>query len=335
MVSSTSAPQRINNDPKRGTVLVTAIEEKVRWTPNETHIRYPAPDWEVDGYRTLTWGQFGDSVNKVAHWLDEKLGKANGNDAVSYFGPNDLRYAVLWPAVIKTGRKLMVTDGRVTGEGLNTLLEAAKCNVWISAEDDPNGPPASLPPSVNRIVLPTIEWCLDASGHEDYPYEKTWDEAKWDEILIIHTSGTTGVPKPIRHTNGWHACYRERELSNRHWPRGTHYDAHMGKAALSSCPPQWLGGLVHYVTLPVYLDTVCIIPPPDCTFFSPEVFTKLVKMNSVDGIVCPPHTIEQLFAEPDTKQLLKELQFIVYLGAALSKCSQMSCLRRTTNSTSF
>jgi len=315
----TSAPQRANDDPKRGTVLVTAIEEKVQWSPNQTYMRYPMPNWEVDGYRTLTFAQYGDSINKVAHWLDEKLGKATENDTVAYLGPNDLRYAVLWPAMIKTGRKLLVLDGRVTDDGLNALLNATKANVWIYAEDDPKGPPASISPSLKQIPLPAVQWCLDASGHSHYPYEKTWDEAKWDEILIIHTSGTTGLPKPIYHTNGWHACFKERAISKRHFPRGITYDAWIGTNVLSSCPPQWLAGITQHVNFPVYHDTVCIIPPADSTAFPPGVFKKLLRFNTVDGILCPPHTVVQLYAEAETQQLLKELQYIVYAGAALGK----------------
>ena len=30
-----------------------------------------------------------------------------------------------------------------------------------------------------------------------YLYEKTFEEARQDPIMIVHTSGTTGMPKPI------------------------------------------------------------------------------------------------------------------------------------------
>ena len=30
-----------------------------------------------------------------------------------------------------------------------------------------------------------------------YPYTKTWEEAKYDDVLIVHTSGSTRASKPI------------------------------------------------------------------------------------------------------------------------------------------
>ncbi|KAL5377980.1 hypothetical protein DPSP01_009426 [Paraphaeosphaeria sporulosa] len=104
MMSMLKKLVRINNDLKKGTVLVTAIEKKI----------YPTPNWEVDGYKSLTYGQYGDSIEKVAHWLDTQLSKATATNTVAYLGPNDLRNAILWPAVVKTGRKLMIPDGRGT-----------------------------------------------------------------------------------------------------------------------------------------------------------------------------------------------------------------------------
>lgn len=35
-----------------------------------------------------------------------------------------------------------------------------------------------------------------------YPYDKTFDEARQDPFVVMHTSGSTGLPKPIRVPNG-------------------------------------------------------------------------------------------------------------------------------------
>jgi acyl-CoA synthetase (AMP-forming)/AMP-acid ligase II len=94
----------MSTNTEQGTLLVTSIEEKTRWFSNHTVFRYPSPNWEKDGYRSLTWVQWNDAINKVAFWLDEQLG-AGKNKSVAYLGPSDLRYSVIIPALIKTGRK--------------------------------------------------------------------------------------------------------------------------------------------------------------------------------------------------------------------------------------
>jgi acyl-CoA synthetase (AMP-forming)/AMP-acid ligase II len=93
-------------DAHTGRLLVNVIEEKAHWTPCHTYMRYPPKNWEREGYRTITWSQYADAIDKVAHWLDAELGTMTENDTIAYSGPNDPRYAILVPATIKTGRKV-------------------------------------------------------------------------------------------------------------------------------------------------------------------------------------------------------------------------------------
>jgi acyl-CoA synthetase (AMP-forming)/AMP-acid ligase II len=89
-------------------LLIEVIEGKAQWIGGHTFMRYPSANWEADGYRTITWSQYADAINKVAVWLDEQLGKSHGNDTVAYLGPSDARYAILLPAVVKTNRKVSI-----------------------------------------------------------------------------------------------------------------------------------------------------------------------------------------------------------------------------------
>jgi len=96
-------------EPRDLKLLVEAIQYRARWSPDNTFMRYPPPDWETTGYRSLSWRQHLNSINKIAHWLDEQLGRVDAwgaFDTVAYAGPNDVRYAFIIPAMVKTKRKV-------------------------------------------------------------------------------------------------------------------------------------------------------------------------------------------------------------------------------------
>lgn len=53
-----------------------------------------------------------------------------------------------------------------------------------------------------RILhLPGTDELLDAAGTEHYAYNKTFEEAAYDPFCVLHTSGSTGLPKPIAWTH--------------------------------------------------------------------------------------------------------------------------------------
>ena len=89
-----------------GQLLVHTIEDKARWFPDNMYMRYAPRDWVQNGYQTITWKQYANAIDKVAFWLSEQLGKATDRDTVAYSGPNDPRYAVLLPAVMKNELKV-------------------------------------------------------------------------------------------------------------------------------------------------------------------------------------------------------------------------------------
>ena len=90
-------------------------------------------------------------------------------------------------------------------EGALAVLNAAQCNIWVKpreqrcislVEDFLQQRPMKV------LDLPKIEELLDAGSTESFPYNKMFDEAMQDPFCVLHTSGTTGVPKPIAWSHG-------------------------------------------------------------------------------------------------------------------------------------
>lgn len=49
-------------------------------------------------------------------------------------------------------------------------------------------------------LLPSEKEAAEGNSNRHYPYNKTWDEACNDPCLIVHTSGSTGMPKVVYYT---------------------------------------------------------------------------------------------------------------------------------------
>lgn len=73
-----------------------------------------------------------------------------------------------------------------------------------------------VPPVVNAIAgahplkvleIPSVHDLLHKK-YPQYPYNKTFEEAKDEPLLALHTSGTTGIPKPLVWTHGWAAGFQ-------------------------------------------------------------------------------------------------------------------------------
>ena len=51
--------------------------------------------------------------------------------------------------------------------------------------------------AMEHITIPDLEQWLDEDLAAIYPYDKTFENAQHEPVVILHTSGSTGLPKPI------------------------------------------------------------------------------------------------------------------------------------------
>jgi acyl-CoA synthetase (AMP-forming)/AMP-acid ligase II len=97
---------RPRDDPRRTQDLVPHIVDYLASTqPDGLLAEYPVSAVSYDeGYRKITYGQFANSVNGLAHWMKRTLGTPRKeHEIVAYMGPNDLRYPALVVAAVKVG----------------------------------------------------------------------------------------------------------------------------------------------------------------------------------------------------------------------------------------
>lgn len=76
------------------------------------------------------------------------------------------------------------------------LFDQTNCNVLVYAESV-NVDDIICARPLRQVVIPEVEQLLNGDPAPQYPFRWSYEEAKSNPYLVLHTSGTTGLPKPI------------------------------------------------------------------------------------------------------------------------------------------
>lgn len=102
----------------------------------------------------------------------------------------------------------MLVSPRNTVSDHISLFEATECRFLLA-------PPAPRSPIVQTILeahplqlldSPTLDELL-RGNYAHFPFRKSFAESRHEPLVVVHTSGTTAVPKPIVYTHDFAASY--------------------------------------------------------------------------------------------------------------------------------
>lgn len=98
---------------------------------------------------------------------------------------------------------MMLLSPRNSVDGHLAVIEKCGCDLWILPSTRTGHVDEVLERRSMKIVhLPELLYFLNNVAIQSYVYSKTFDEARQDPFVVLHTSGSTGLPKPVIITNG-------------------------------------------------------------------------------------------------------------------------------------
>lgn len=87
------------------------------------------------------------------------------------------------------------------------LFNLLDCQVLIAPSPRPQAVTAIAECHDIRVLeIPSVEELL-GNTYPPYPYEKSFETARKEPLVVLHTSGTTGLPKPIIWTHDFAASW--------------------------------------------------------------------------------------------------------------------------------
>ena len=84
-------------------LIVHTVDHLARTEPHRIWATIPLGLEISDGFRDVTVTQLANAVNSLAWWVDGKFGRSESFEVIAYLGVPDLRYAILFFALVKCG----------------------------------------------------------------------------------------------------------------------------------------------------------------------------------------------------------------------------------------
>ncbi|KAG6871961.1 hypothetical protein C0995_014472 [Termitomyces sp. Mi166 len=282
------------------------------------------------GYQVITHLEFGRAAHRIAHALrPQRVGR--DADVVAILVHTDtILYSTIISGLIVAGLVPFPISSRNTPVAVAEMLMKSSCHRLLvtnaalkSLIDETKERLSSNSYEVQIEEIPSLGVAYPQLAHEtaDYPFESYPAPSRrptaLDICMIIHSSGSTGIPKPIPqpHLYVTQLVSIKGELKE-YVPRLV-----LGCMAL---PPFHAFGIAYQILRPAYELLVAAVFPPMSGISgespvvpSPNIVLEHAKATKINAILTTPAFIQAWSHSPDAVEYLKSLEILPFSGGPL------------------
>ncbi|GLA50743.1 putative NRPS-like protein biosynthetic cluster [Aspergillus niger] len=310
-----------NGTVLRKRLLTTEIDAIAESNPGRRFCVMPRGSELSDGLQEISIKDLARGINFLCWWIEAQAGtNAPDGSTVAYMGANDIRYFIFIIACHKTGYKPLLPSSKNSDEAQLYLLDETKCNrFFYSAERERKAAELKqLRPDLNTFELPALDVILKGEeGLRFYSFTQTYEEAEDKVFLVVHSSGSTGIPKPIPLTHGYFSTLDAIAYLPR--PGGRRLtifsDLSPDNLVLSVVP------FFHMMGILAFTESIFHSVP---FFYGPEkplsvdFLTDLIKLGRPTTALLPPSILDDVSLSEEALLTLGTMESVYFGGAPLS-----------------
>ncbi|KAJ5272905.1 NRPS-like enzyme [Penicillium angulare] len=305
--------------PSADLLLPVALDQRARSNPQGVWARFPISDNTYkDGFRIATNHQVANAVNRIAWLLEEELGRGKEFETVAYIGPNDLRSYIVLLAAIKAGYKAFFPSPRNSNTAHVNLLERLNCQTLLSTSPElPCVPQILQNHSQRQIHIPSLVDLLSSDNVPHHAYEKSFEEAQDDPIFVLHTSGSTGIPKPLVYTNEFTSRFAN--AMSLPAPKGhvSLAEKFLKGSFFTVLPAFHVAGIGFCLIAPSFSECIPVFPLPGKPPTT-DGFLEAVTHGDFDWAFLLPNILDDLSQDPLALEMVSsKLEYLYYTGGSL------------------
>lgn len=327
-------------------LLTHVLDDLAQKSPTSLYCIHPTSQASDNEWCRISVYQFSQAVDRLAWWISQKLGQRKEQQVLAYIGTNDLRYGAFMLACMKLGhavRPYLVTavyessdlvfqalllSTRNSQEAQRHLLHSTKCYILVDGSekvqlqhqlDELESKCADIP--LDRWKIDSMWDVFSSNPVPPYPCNLQFSNAEDLPAIIIHSSGTTGNPKPITVTHGYLAT-----LDNMRY-----LDVPPGRQSSLMCLLQ--EGELRFFSSPLFhfMGIVCVseslffqtpfLLAPDRPLTT-KLFARIMDMDyhPTWGLFSPFH-LEELAASEEGLRAVGKLSAVNYGGAPMAQAT--------------
>ncbi|KAJ5712369.1 NRPS-like enzyme [Penicillium malachiteum] len=323
-ISSQPSPDSgVCQAPRR--LLVTLVDKLAKTYPKQRFGLIPNGTEIEDGFREITFLHLSQAVNAASWWILKNMGESKSGRRFAYIGNNDIRYIIFMLAAHKTNNTIVLPSTRLSDDAYKHVLRETECEYLLFSHDKESiaNRMRNLDWKMEFLEVPTVSDILsDEAGNKFHDFSKKYEEMVNQVALFIHSSGTTGMPKPVPLTHGFLGAVDFSPHIPR--PEGRHTsffndlvsDDHESPELILSMTPYFhLMGLLSFFES--IFHNIPFVASPE-KLLSVDFVINIVRHTNPTATLLPPSILEDMSHSEDGLACLKTMKFVFYGGAPLA-----------------